>query len=196
MKKNNANFLYIFCMLLTINMFSQEKQYISFIQNEKNVNSIKEKIILDKKPFSIRFFCKPYDSKNEKFYSTQIAVLDNDILFNQIKIGDSSEKYPFFEPGTGMAPNESGFYDALFINNEAHHYIYYENESDKRAKLITKEKEFLELEWQIKKAFLNETELELNDLANKKLFFVIFIDSNLDKVFDKDEIHMVEVQFK
>jgi|688.fasta_scaffold40429_4 hypothetical protein len=55
----------------------------------------------------------------------------------------------------GMAPNESRFYDAIFVNYEAQHYIYYENKSDKRAQFISK-KEFLELEWQIKKAFINK----------------------------------------
>lgn len=184
--------------LYSISCFAQQNQTIRLIQNEKiiELNSFKQSLIIEKKPFAIRFFCKPYDTKNEKFYATQIAVIDNEETFNKIKIGDVAEKYPFFEAGTGMAPNESGFYDAVFINNEAHHYIYYDNESDKRANLISKQNDIIELEWQINKFFHNEKEADLTELPFKTLFFVIFIDANLNKRMEQDEIHLVQVQFK
>lgn len=184
--------------LYSISCFAQQNHTIRFIQNEKitELNSFKQSLIIEKKPFAIRFFCKPYDTKNEKFYATQIAVIDNEETFNKIKIGDAAEKYPFFEAGTGMAPNESGFYDAVFINNEAHHYIYYDNESDKRANLISKQNDIIELEWQINKFFYNEKEADLTELPFKTLFFVIFIDANLNKRMEQDEIHLVQVQFK
>lgn len=184
--------------LYSISCFAQQNQTIRLIQNEKitELNSFKQSLIIEKKPFAIRFFCKPYDTKNEKFYATQIAVIDNEETFNKIKIDDAAEKYPFFEAGTGMAPNESGFYDAVFINNEAHHYIYYDNESDKRANLISKQNDIIELEWQINKFFYNEKEADLTELPFKTLFFVIFIDANLNKRMEQDEIHLVQVQFK
>jgi hypothetical protein len=74
---------------LITNIHAQQNLAISFIQNNKTIkiSAFKEVISLDKKPFSFRFFSFARLMIQNKiiFYATQIAVLDNDVVFNQVK---------------------------------------------------------------------------------------------------------------
>ena len=136
--------------LLTINLscFGQENitNSITFIQGDSlyKINKSSDTIRLDRKPFSIRYFGKRYDDKNEKFYSARVAVLDNPNDTLSLKIGQKTKDIPYFEPGTGMAPGENNMYYTIFITNSGHHYLTYESEKEKRVNLISKNKDELE----------------------------------------------------
>jgi hypothetical protein len=200
---NNLNFpIAVSLLFMTIfsNCFGQGNiiNSITFVQGDSiyNINKNSDSVKLERKPFSIRYFCKQYDSKNEKFYSAQVATLDNPYDTLILKIGQKTKDIPYFEPGTGMAPGENGMYETIFISNSGHHYLTYENEKDKRVFKISKHKEVLELEWKISDAFYDEKEVQFSELKISTLYFVFFIDNNLNEIIDNDELKVITAKFK
>jgi len=187
----------VMLLLLAGVVTGQSQSSLKFIQSEKiqTINNSSGSVTLNREGFSIRYFCKPYNGKKKKFYSAQVAILTNPIDTSLFRVGKGMEENPYFAMGTGMAPGESGFYDALFITSEGHHYLYYESEKDKRVTLISKTKKLLELEWKIKGAYAGGDEIAFTDLRFSTLYFVIFIDSNLNNRIDINECKIVSAQF-
>ena len=87
---------------------------------------------LSRDSFSIRFNCRKYDGKENKFQAVQIAAVTEDSCLSFMKAGQKLSDIPFFASGTGLAAEEFG-YNNLFIDNEAHHYITYTDDNDRRA---------------------------------------------------------------
>ena len=199
-KFNFTIFVSLFLLTISSSCFGQENttNSITFVQGDSlyKINKNTDFIKLDRKPFSLRYFGKQYDEKNEKFYSAQVAVLDNPNDTLIIKIGQNTKDIPYFEQGTGMAPGENGMYDTIFITNTGHHYLTYENEKEKRVFIISKNKEVLEFEWKISAAFYEEKDVQFSELKISTLYFVIFIDSNLNGIIDNDELKIVRATFK
>jgi len=184
-----------------VSCYGQEKDLTSQItlSQEANVFQLKQKtetVLLERKPFSIKFFNKKYNSDKSLFYSMQVAVLANPadtlILTSEKKI----DKIPYFEPGTGMAPGYSNMYDTIFITNEGHNYVTYENESDKRANLISEKDGILELDWKIIAANYKEKDVPFDLLKLNTLYFVFLNDRNLNGKIDKEELKIVIAKFK
>ena len=171
-------FVLFFVCALAFKSFGQIKQNdnLVFVQGDSLFVVFKnsDTILLERKPFAMRYFCKQYDSKNEKFYAAQIAVLENPMDTLQLKLGQKTQDITYFEPGTGMAPGENELYDAIFITNMGHHYLTYENENQKRAFLVSKTEDKLELEWKITTAFYEEKDVQFKDLKLPFLFFVVY----------------------
>ncbi len=171
-----------------ITFLQGDSSYIVFIDND----SIK----IERKPFSVRFFCKKYEEKNEKFYSVQVAILDECYDTLLLKVGQKTINIPFFEPGTGMAPGENNMYDSIFISNEGHHYLTYENDKEKRVFLISSNENILELEWKIFGAFYRDNSVSFSDLKLPFLYFIVFADRNLNGIIDNNELKKIKVVFK
>lgn len=171
---------------------------ITFSQGENTtqLTNKTETVYLERKPFSIQFFNKKYDSDKSFFYAMQVAVLSNPkdtlILSSEKKI----DKIPFFEPGTGMSPGYSNMYDTIFITNEGHHYIIYENEADKRANLISEKNGVLELDWKILAANYKEKDVQFDLLKLDTLYFILLNDKNLNGKIEKEELKIVIAKFK
>lgn len=190
----------IIVSFFTFASFGQEstQNSVTFTQdgNLQTINKDSDSIVLDRKSFSIRYFGKQYDGENEKFYTAQIAVLENPSDLAVLKIGQKTEDIPYYEPGSGMAIDESGFYESIYITNYGHHYLTYENENEKRVNLISKNKDILELEWKISGAFYNDKDIPFSKLKISTLYFVVFIDHNLNKIIDADELKIITATFK
>ncbi len=192
--------LTLILFISTLNVFGQEdlSNKISFLQGD-NFTQLNEKtgtIFLERKPFSIHFFNKKYDSENSLFYSMKVAVLSNPKDTLILTYEKNIDKISFFEPGTGMSPGYSNMYDTIFISNEGHHYITYESESDKRAYRISEKNNKLELEWKILAVNYKEKYLLFNELKLSTLYFVLLNDKNLNGTIDKDELNIVIAKFK
>ena len=103
----------------------------------------------------------------------------------------------YFEPGTGMAPGYNGKYDTLLVSGQSHHYLLYESESDRRVDLISKKANILELQWNISGVNFRQTkDLSFSEMKKSTLYFVIFLDRNLDDIIDEGELKVVTVNFK
>lgn len=193
MKKILALFLVVGCHLLG---FSQVKTKVDPIFIQKGLagtGSDRTKAGLMKAPFAIRFNGKEYTDKHR--YAVQVAVLDNEKDAKLLAVGKSISSIPFFEPGTGMTPNESGLYETIYVSNSGHHYIVYDEKEDKRAKLISRTDDSLVLSWPIDKVFYNEEEVSIRDLKLNTLWFAFLFDANLNGMVDEGEFEVIEVSF-
>ena len=195
--KYNILLLFLF-ILISASLSAIAQGPISFIQNGQVITVTKnsESIQLARKPFTIRYYAKQYNSKKEKFYAAQFAVLENANDTSFAKIGNKTEDIPYFQPGTGFAVDENGMYSEIFIANDGHHYLTYESEEDKRAKLISKNNDLLELEWDISGVFYENKDLQFSELQLSTVYFVVLIDGNLNGKIDKEELKIIQITFK
>jgi hypothetical protein len=180
--------------------FGQKKinNSLTFIQGDSVhiLNSGTTSITLERKPFSIRYFNKRYDSKRNHFYANQVAVLENPNDTLNLKVGQNTANTSYFQPGTGMAPGTNIMYDTIVVTNTGHHHLTYENQNDKRVYLISKNKNILELEWKISAINYHEKDVQFADLKLSILYFVCFNDGNLNDVIDFGEMKIITVKFK
>ncbi len=178
---------------------SQESAHnnLKFVQGDRIflISRSVDSISLDRKAFALRYFCRQYDEKKEKFYSAQIAILENPNDLSFLKIGQSVNDVPYFEPGTGMAPGINDMYDTIFISNIGHHYLIYENEKNKSVFFVSRSKDVLELEWKIAASFYEQRNIQFSELKLEYLYFVVFIDKNLNKIINEDELKIIKVKF-
>jgi len=190
--------LKISCLFLILSsfVFSQENNGLIFVQKGKKqvVRDSLSVIQLDRSPFSIQFNGKKYDS--EHFYATQIAVVSSQAAIFQARIGQKTEAIPYFEPGTGMAPNQNNMYNTMIVSDLAHHYLFYENETEKRAYLVSQKEASLQLEWKIQNCYYEGKDYTFEELPAKSLYLILFSDQNLDETINKGELTIVKMQFK
>ncbi len=198
--KKTAIFSIAFCLVISCNLFAQKNEWnscIRIIQNDSvfKITKNTDSVSLLKQRFSIRYFGKKYS--NKKRYAAQFAIVENATDTLGLTIGKSVDSIPYFAEGTGFAADEKKGYESLFISNEGHHYLTYENEGDKRVDLVVPPKnEWLEL--QLNVSAFNQAEKDINIEALKQscLYFIIFIDNNLNGIIDADELKKIKVNFK
>ena len=172
---------------------------VTFIQGDSVyvVSADRDTIEIERKPFSIRYFGKRYNTEQRLFYAAQIAVLDNRKDIGVLSVGMSAENTTYFEPGSGMAQNENCNDYIMAVNESGHHYLIYENESHRRVDLISKKANILELQWNISGVNFRQTkDLSFSEMKKSTLYFVIFLDRNLDDIIDEGELKVVTVNFK
>ncbi|TDL99386.1 MAG: hypothetical protein C4K58_05600 [Flavobacteriaceae bacterium] len=185
-------------MFFSTQMFGQRINEVTFKQGDETftISESQDTIVLSKKPFSIVYFGKQYNESKKEFNSARIAVLDSDENTEDLTIGQRTKHIPFFEPGSGYAATNEN--EEIIISNSGHHYLYYENENEKRVNLISRNSDLLELEWKIFAvySYQNEKTIPLSDIEISSLKFVIFIDRNTNQRIDVDELKIVTVNFK
>jgi hypothetical protein len=177
---------------------STDYSIITFAQDDstQTISNTTDSVILERKPFSILYYGKRYDSKNEKFHALQVAVLKHPADTLMLMVGKNLSGIPYFEPGSGMAPGSNGLYDAFVVTNTGHHYLYYENEAERRVSRISLAYDLLELEWRISGASIDDHDVTLKELDVPALYFVFFNDRNLNEVIDAGELKIVKVKFR
>src|SRR6186997_522880 len=148
---------------------------VIFLQGDRNykITAEYDSIKLDKKPFSIRYYCNKYDESFEKFYSAHIAILPSIDDYSSLKVGSNTIGIPYFEPGSGIAVGENEMYESAHITNTGHHYLYYEYDEESRVKFISKNGKLLLLEWQISAFYYDNETIQIQDLKLSNLFFAI-----------------------
>jgi len=206
---NNKKTIQIFLLVLIVVSFmnlnscqslrkKQDKTDYSKIylfQNNKETELKKnDEIIIERKPFSIRFYLQKYEPFNSKFYAAEIAAFLDQKYMNQLKNGLNTEN-SVFASGNGLASEKDGYKELIF-NNNGFHYLYYINENDKRINLIEKGKKYQKFEFPVQKFIMNNHIYSLKELPVNKFYLVVFIDRNLNKTIDKGELYKLSIIIK
>ncbi len=154
------------------------------------------KIYLDREPFALRFFQRPYNNgSDKKYHAARIAVVLDRPLFDAVQVGSALDEFPMFQPGTGMAARTGG-YDSVFISETGHHYVYYQNAANNRAQLIERlGNGLLNLNFLVSAIKLNGVNYPMADVPTERMFFIIVIDRNLDGVIQEGELTKLEAVF-
>lgn len=186
--------------LFSISQQSQDLEALGLkIQQQENIISItsaEQSIILAKEKFSVVFNLKKDDDVAQKYYAARlIADIDPDI-FKQFEAEKSFEEVPSLALGTSMAGPKDAPYNCIFFHDQAHHYIFYSSEEEKRANLINKENEILELSFDIQHYCMQDFEVNISNSNFEQIFFVFFIDKNLNEIVDEGEFVKLEINFE
>ncbi|MDZ4669154.1 MAG: hypothetical protein SGJ00_14900 [bacterium] len=203
----NSQFIYLLFLVIFVipacksakNVILQAPiNQISLFQNgiETVLNESFETVEVDRKAFSLRFYNKAYTYKNEKFYSAKIAAFLNMSELDKVKTGMLMADLPCFEPGSGMAADETGKYESLYFNNSGHHYTLYENSESKRLNLIGRSGEYLKLEFEIKGLYYDKMEFKMNETKLNEFYLAFLIDRNLNGKIEVGELKKLIVKFR
>lgn len=199
--------LFLFVMMILSSSFARitrpgEKiddiyKTVSIRQNgaEYLLNPNENTLQLQRKKFSILFYNKAYNEYRGEFHAAQLVVFSQKEPWNEVREGKSIDNLPCLEPGTGMAPDESGQYETLIINAFGHHYLYYENEVNKRVKWAGRWKNYIKLQLDVNKILVDESEQKIEETTFQVLYLALFIDRNLNAKIDKDELTKMELKF-
>lgn len=159
-----------------------------------NLSSAYTELTLKKSAFSLEFEVFPYQSGSDQWYAVQVAATADSGNLKYFREGDITGENPFFEPGSGMAPAENNIYDCMFIGESGHHFIYYENDSDRRAEIIMKKPNGkIRLKWTIPVFCIQKTETPIENTTLDHFFIMVFIDENLNKKIEKGEYNLVKI---
>ena len=156
--------------------------------------NITDSVHLTREAFCMQFENKRSNEKKKQFYATQIAAVTEDSCIKYITAGQRTENIFYLAPGTGLAAEDLG-YSNLFIDNEAHHYIMYENEKDRRANKLSQKGDILKLEWCVPQAFYNGADVSFEQLPFNHIYLIIFNDRNLNEIVDDGEYKIISVIF-
>lgn len=180
--------------LITAQNFANE---ITIVQNDinKTITKENERINLKKQPFTIQFQSKFHNSKKENFNGLKVTIVKNEADLQFIEEGNPINLIPFFEEVSAVFPDSDGFYSSAVISNYVHHYLFYENDTNKNIQLISKKNEIGWFEWNVDRFYLDGKEFPIESLKENKLTFIFMNDYNANKIIDADELRIVKVQF-
>jgi|GEM_PF-2904522 len=153
-------------------------------------------IQLERKDFSIRWWDQMYSLTYPQYNCIQIAAGVGENDFANIKPGTLFKDTPCFALGTGMVGERAKPYSEVFVDPEAHHYIYYENDGDRRANVLTESGDVFHLDWPISAIFLNKKTYSISEFPNKTLRVAIFQNHNHNEVIDHNELLILTIEFK
>ena len=154
------------------------------------------KIKIDREPFVLTFFQRPYNNgSDDNYYAVQIAVVLDRQLFNSMQVGGVLDEILMFQRGAGLAAGPGG-YSSLHISEAGHHYIYYQNAAKNRAQLVEHlNNGYLKLNFPISEITLDGESYTLADAPTVGVLFIIVINRNLDDVVLEGELTKIEVVF-
>jgi hypothetical protein len=159
------------------------------------VSSEDTTLTLDRQSFTIRYFCRRYEPKTGH-YAMRIAILTHaDAIHAGMGIDGNHAKIPYFGLGSGLAATV-GIIDTLFVDDEAHNFIYYKDEADRRADLVTRHEKYLELQIPVKGLYYQGRSIPIQDIKFNDLWFILLNDDNLNETIDPGELHKVHVKFR
>ncbi len=189
-------------VLLIVICFSIEakkkvkNQSIFIIQNgmERLVDDKHSEIEISKGRFSIEFYNKKYNAEKQEFYAARLAVFYDTLMVPEISEGMSINAIKCFMPGTGMAANVNNEYSILMLNPNAHHYLYYENEQNKRMVLKEEERTVCRFSLSVDTLSLWQEPVSMHNMQMPHLYLALLIDRNLNGIVDKGEYTFVSVK--
>lgn len=145
-------------------------------------------IRVERKPFSFRFYVHPYDQAKSQWHAVMIAATINKHQLDELKTGVRLDDTHFFAGGMGMAPHTDGFYKTLFIQDEYCHYLYYASEADRRVNLLSKQKDWLRVEFPVKGLDFNDNTISLAQFKYSEIHIAALYNVNMNETIDAGEL--------
>ncbi|MDD9194232.1 hypothetical protein PVK62_00075 [Aliivibrio sp. S3MY1] len=165
---------------------------IFLIQDEKLL------LLSDRKPLTYinrSSFSVVYYQEKEFAPAMQISLTDDINIFNMIKVGEPVTNTVVYSPGSGIASG-SGGYKTAYISNYGHHYLYYDETENSRAKLVRNLNDgMLELEFNVNAFYLDGGEYPINRLPLDQLYLSVFHDENKNQIIDEGELKKLTINF-
>lgn len=152
-------------------------------------------IELQRKNFDIRWWDGAYAFEDKQLNTIQIAVDTSSSIFSGIKPGVLVDDVPCFAPGSGVAGPQAKPYESVIPGSDSHHYIFFENDENRRANVISQSGNVYHLEWPIQNIYLNEKDISISDFKGENLYLVVFQNHNMNDVIDHNELLLLTIKF-
>ncbi|MDQ2177855.1 ankyrin repeat domain-containing protein [Marinifilum sp. D714] len=163
---------------------------------ELPISTQSDTIEIDKSKFALRFYNKRFDLANEKFYATRIAAFYYVSRLPVVETGMAIDTIECFAPGTGMATAKNGGYEALRFNSSAHHYLFYQNEKNKRVNLLGSLGDMLKLEFEIDSLNFMGYSTAMSEIKVSEFYLLLFTDRNQNQIVDQGECKKITIRVK
>jgi len=164
---------------------------------ENQIVTGEQHFTIKRNDFSIRFYNKKYTSQTGKYHAAQIAVLTDKEALQNINVGMDTSETTCFSPGTGMAAPREGYGGSIIIKNHGHHYLFYQDEEEKRVNLIGEKGELFKLEFLVNSVYENKKKIMLEDKPSlNEIYLAILIDRNSNEIIDKEELTKLTLKLK
>lgn len=171
---------------------------LKIIQDGKEfvIQSTEQNINLTKDKFEIIFNLKKDDDIAQKYYAARIVADVDPDIFKQFEVDKKFEEIPSLAIGTSMAGPKDAPYNCIFFDDQAHHYIFYNNEDEKRVNLISKEEDILQVGFDIENYCMQDFEINISNSNFEEIFMVFFIDKNLNEIVEDGEFFKLKITFE
>ncbi|MBR8537116.1 ankyrin repeat domain-containing protein [Carboxylicivirga sediminis] len=184
------------CKVFKMEQVPESFAYIYQSEQEKPLYAGQTEIEVDPEAFSIRFVCGRFDEVEQQFYNMRIAAFLSESQMPNIYPGIPADSLPCFGAGTGMAPSQNEKYEVLNINSNAHHYLFYQDETSNRVKLLSEKDEQLMLEFEVDSlGFWGHNE-EMSQARLSEFYLLLYKDANLNRRIDEGEWSKVTIRLK
>jgi len=151
---------------------------------------------IDKSKFALRFYHKRFDAENKQFYATRLAAFYDVSQYPAIEMGISIDSLACFKAGTGMATAKNGSYESLQFNSQAHHYLFYQNEENKRVNLIDSLGDMHKLEFEIDSLNFMGDVTAMSKTQVNEFYLLLVTDGNNNRIVDKGEYKRLTIRVK
>ncbi len=188
------------CSMLKIQGSKHSDNYgtVYVFQNgiELPISTQSDTIEIDKSKFALRFYNKCYDSEANEFCATRIAAFYNAEQVPKMQTGMPIDSIGCFAPGTGMAATKNGGYESLIFNSYGHHYLFYQDEENKRVNLIASFEDMLKLEFEIDSLNFMGHSTAMSQIQGSEFYILLFTDRNQNKIVDQGECKKLTIRVK
>lgn len=156
-----------------------------------------DSIQLKRAPFSLRLWNQKYNTEKNEFYSSRVLFRLDKSIFEGIEVGMKIDEITELRPGRGMATVRGGASN-LVITDMGFHYLFYENETENRFRLLQTEGDSCEFEWLISNiSFVaDRTEFPIEKTTFDQLFMVCVTDRNLNGMLEESELVKLTISFE
>lgn len=190
----NISFLLIFYYCQNFSV-AQNANNIYLFQNgiEYTISPKTRKIQIDKNEFAFRFYNKKYEE--DEHNAIRLTAFLRKKEWNKLKVGMKTSETSCFEGGTGLAGYQNRQYPELLFEKNAHHYLYYENEDDKRLKLLESSEDLLKLEFTVSSLDYNNSIIKVSESELSHFYVAVWMDRNLNRKLDSGELYKFIIEF-
>lgn len=169
-------------------VFLQDDEWTELSENEMELT-------VRKKAFDFQFLVEQYNADTKHFHAIQLAASKDKDSQYKANIGMNVNEVDFFSPGTGLSAGREEGYQHLFLNNDGHHYLFYESENNKRVNLVGKHDNLLRVNFGVNSFYIDgRTEL-IKDTEIDKIYLTILYDRNKNQIIEKNELRKVTLKF-
>ncbi|MEM6963665.1 MAG: hypothetical protein AAF573_02795 [Bacteroidota bacterium] len=201
----NCNSILTFLFVLCVNSVPSSQKAtqlsdlgLSIEQGERKIaiQSEHDTIILSKEKFSVSFNLEKDDDVAQKYHAVRMVADIDPEIFVQFETDKKFEEIPALALGTSLAGPRATPYKCIFFHDQAHHYIFYSSEAERRANLVAKENEQLRLSFDIENYCMQDLEVNIKDSNFEEIFLVFVFDKNLNETVEADEMVKIEIQLE
>lgn len=176
---------------------STEREVVVMQGNKEIVVAAHNQTIqLNKQAFTMHFKGARYSSLLDEHHAFQVAAFTEKHQLDRIQTGIELQKFPFFFPGSDMAPESDGVYEGLVFSKYGHHKLYYEDATHKTTNLVSESGDMVEFSFNVDSFIYHGAKKSIASSGINTFYLAVLYDANLNGVIDDGELYKITVSLQ